>query len=163
MPLVQSQAAFLNWIRVMILPGHPKGVFDCRLAIGVNGSPAMKGMADGGHTDQATTNSNAESSVLFEEGVPNFREHTVALPSGRPGTIDVDGLTGTPGTGPGSDYALSVDALARREGMTVAEVQRWLREHQLRLHHYGGREMQLVPERLHGALAHQGSATEMRN
>jgi hypothetical protein len=46
--------------------------------------------------------------------------------------------------------------------MTFQECQQWLRDNNLRLHHYGGGEMQIVPERLHGALGHQGSATELR-
>jgi len=97
-------------------------------------------------------------SIPFREGVPDFTEYTVETPTGHPGTFEVEGLTGDST----SDYAAAVEQLAAQEGMTIQECQRWLRENRLHLHHYGGREMQIVPARLHGALAHQGSATEMR-
>jgi hypothetical protein len=96
-------------------------------------------------------------SVPFKEGVPDFTEYTVPTPSGQPGTVEVQGLTGDGR----SDYAATVQRLAAQEGMTPREVQQWLSSNNLRLHHFSGNEMQIVPERLHGALGHQGSRTEM--
>jgi hypothetical protein len=46
--------------------------------------------------------------------------------------------------------------------MTVPEVQQWLGENELRLHHFIGDEMQIVRNRLHGSLHHQGSASGKR-
>ena len=91
--------------------------------------------------------------------MPDFREHVVNTPSGRPGTFTVVGLTGDGRR----DYAAAVRQLAAQEGMTAGECQGWLRASALRLHHFSGDEMQIVPERLHGALGHQGSAVELRD
>jgi len=96
-------------------------------------------------------------SIPFREGVPDFTDYAFPTPSGEPGVFDVFGLTGD-----GADYSAAVEQLAAQEGMSFRECQEWLGENKLRLHHYGGDEIQIVPERLHGALGHQGSATEMR-
>jgi hypothetical protein len=97
-------------------------------------------------------------SVPFRDGVPDFTEYAVETPSGRPGTFRVKGLTGNGQ----EDYVASVQKLAAQEGMTPGECQQWLSENRLRLHHFSGDEMQIVPERLHGTLGHQGSAVELR-
>ena len=98
-------------------------------------------------------------SVLFVEGVPDFTEYAVETPSGQPGTFEVQGLTGDPY----DDYTNAISALAAQEGMLFQECHLWLTNNSLRLHHFSGNEMQIVPERLHGALGHQGSAVEMRS
>jgi len=97
-------------------------------------------------------------SIPFSEGVPDFRAYAVDTPSGQPGHFQVQGLTGNGR----ADYQAAVRALAVREGWTIRECQQWLRENNLRLHHFSGNEMQIVTERLHGALGHQGSAVELR-
>ena len=102
--------------------------------------------------------------VRFREGVPDFTGHLVETPSGHPGSIEVDGLTGnTRDTqlNP-SDRRLTIEALARREGCRYEDMERWLREAGLRLHHQAGDTMQIVPGPLHNALGHQGSATAKR-
>jgi hypothetical protein len=96
-------------------------------------------------------------SITFQEGTPDLADHAVQTPSGRPGVFEVNGLDGGPG-----DYAKAVQKLAAQEGMTARQAQQWLRDNSLRIHHYGGRMMQVVPERLHSGLAHQGSASELR-
>jgi hypothetical protein len=97
-------------------------------------------------------------SIPFREGVPDFSDYAFPTESGAPGVFDVSGLTGDGR----ADYSAAVAQLADQEGMTFRECQQWLSKNELRLHHYGGDEMQIVPERLHGALGHQGSATEKR-
>jgi hypothetical protein len=97
-------------------------------------------------------------SIPFREGVPDLTDYAVPTPSGKPGILEVEGLTGDPRL----DYAAAVNELAAREGMTPADCIEWLRKNGLRIHHYGGNEMQIVPKRLHSALKHQGSAVELR-
>ena len=101
----------------------------------------------------------AGDSIPFREGVPDFSDYAFPTPSGEPGVFDVFGLTGDAS----EDYNAAIEQLADQEGMTFRECQEWLSENNLRVHHYGGDEMQLVDERLHGALGHQGSATELRD
>jgi hypothetical protein len=73
--------------------------------------------------------------------VPDFTEYAFPTPSGEPGVFDVSGLTGNGR----ADYSAAVEQLASQEGMTFRECQEWLGENKLRLHHYGGDEMQIVP------------------
>lgn len=96
-------------------------------------------------------------SVLFREGVPDLREYSVKTPSGHPGTLEVQGLIGDGR----KDYWTTVEQLSKQEGITPAECQQWLRDNDLRLHHYSSNEMQIVPGRLHEELAHQGSRKEL--
>lgn len=72
--------------------------------------------------------------------------------------MEVPGLTGDPK----GDYNLAVSKIATDEGMSKAAVMRWLSENDLRIHHYKGNEMQLVPTDIH-AIAHQGGASGLRN
>jgi hypothetical protein len=104
-------------------------------------------------------------SVRFVHGVPDFTGHLVETPAGHPGEIEVHGLTGDPRDAvvEQTDRQLTIEALARREGCTVAEMEQWLRDQRLTLHHQAGDTMQVVPSRLHGALHHQGSASAMRD
>ena len=97
-------------------------------------------------------------SVQWREGVPDFTEHAVSTPSGRPGVLSVKSLDGDPA----EDRVRTMKQLAQQEGMTFREVEEWIRENDIRIHHFGGRDMQLVPGRLHDALAHNGGASELR-
>lgn len=97
--------------------------------------------------------------VPFHEGTPNFKQHAHRTPSGKPGTFEVSGLTGNPK----GDYRAALSKLAEQEGMTQKAVAKWLTENKLTIHHYKGSELQLVPSDLHGGLAHQGSASALRN
>ncbi len=96
-------------------------------------------------------------SVPFVEGTPDFTEFAPDTPAGNPGTLDVEGLTGDSA----ADRAATVKALAEREGMEPEAIEQWLSDNQLRLHHFGGKEMQAVPRRLH-ELFHEGGASELR-
>jgi hypothetical protein len=95
--------------------------------------------------------------IPFREGVPDFSQWAVQTPSGEKALLAVPGLSGKKG-----DTALVIKQLAKQEGMTEAAVERWLADNDLVIHHFGGDEVQIVPERLHGALHHQGGASELR-
>ncbi|MGH1506246.1 MAG: hypothetical protein ACRBI6_22035 [Acidimicrobiales bacterium] len=97
--------------------------------------------------------------IPFRDGIPDLSPWAVPTPTGHPGVVDVPGLTGTRGTAAGGDDALTVNRLAEESGLSPAEIVGWLRDNRLHLHHGGGRTMQVVTERLHGALAHQGQAS----
>jgi len=66
-----------------------------------------------------------------------------------------------------------VRAIAEDKGWTQVQVNDWLREQRLSLHHSGGtKEFQLIPWELHGnrraippelGLDHQGGAYDLRN
>ena len=94
--------------------------------------------------------------IPFREGVPDLSQWAVQTPSGRKGLLAVPGLSGK------GDTALAIKQLAKQEGMTEAAVRQWLDDNDLVIHHFGGDEVQIVPERLHGALHHQGGASELR-
>jgi hypothetical protein len=98
-----------------------------------------------------------EGSVPFRQGVPDFTEHAIETPAGNPGIIEVEGL----GHNRKYDVDLTIKSLAEREYLDEAAVKNWLKENRIDLHHFSGNEMQLVPERLHRALGHQGSWKEM--
>jgi hypothetical protein len=46
--------------------------------------------------------------------------------------------------------------------MTDRQVAEWRRDNGLTYHHFAGNQLQLVPQRVHAPLAHQGSASELR-
>lgn len=96
--------------------------------------------------------------IPFRQGVPDFRGFAHPMPSGRPGVFEVPGLTGNPK----GDYNAAVAHIAKQEGMSQSAVREWLDENSLRIHHYKGDEVQLVPGELH-KVAHQGGALELRN
>ena len=93
-------------------------------------------------------------SVLFRNGVPDLSHYAVTTPGGHPGTIDVPGLTLS---NRALDRMLTVEAIARRENWPVDQVYAWLAQGRFRLHHVQGTVMQIVPNRMHDALGHQGS------
>lgn len=95
--------------------------------------------------------------IPFQDGVPDLSSWAVQTPSGQRALLEVPGLSGGKG-----DAARVVEQLAKQEGMTKEAVERWLVDNDLRIHHFGGDEVQIVPERLHGALHHQGGASELR-
>ena len=97
-------------------------------------------------------------SIPFREGVPDLAEYARRLPSGESGTIDVEGLIGDARR----DFWLADGRAGEQCGMTSREFRQWRADNRLTWHHYGGGELQLVPQRLHGALHHVGSASEIR-
>jgi hypothetical protein len=96
-------------------------------------------------------------SIPFRDAVPDLTEFTVDTPAGGPGTIHVNGLNGGRG-----DFPLADAQLGQEAGMTEEQVRQWRQAHGLTYHHYAGDELQLVPQRIHAPLAHQGSASELR-
>ena len=96
-------------------------------------------------------------SIPFREGVPDLSSWAVQTPSGQRGLLEVPGLSGGKG-----DTDLVIEQLAKQEGMSEPAVKQWLADNDLRIHHFGGNEVQIVRERLHGALHHQGGSSELR-
>ncbi|HEX5117647.1 MAG TPA: HNH endonuclease [Pseudonocardiaceae bacterium] len=100
-------------------------------------------------------------SIRWREGVPDLSEHEVPPQFMRDGgSATLDGL---PLTGDYKiDNALGDQALANRFGMTPDQVTQWRQDNDYIYHHYSDNELQLVPGRVHRALPHQGSASELR-
>jgi hypothetical protein len=95
--------------------------------------------------------------IPFKEGTPDFTEYATETEAGHPGTIEVDGLTGNST----ADREATIQSLADREGIDYDQMEQWLSDNKQRLHHFGGKQMQIVPERLHSPF-HAGGATELR-
>jgi hypothetical protein len=95
--------------------------------------------------------------IPFKEGTPDFTEYATETEAGHPGTVEVDGLTGDSA----ADREATIQALADREGVDYEQMQQWLTDNRQRLHHFGGNEMQIVPEKLH-SIFHAGGASELR-
>lgn len=100
-------------------------------------------------------------SIRWREGVPDLSEHEVPpqfMRDGGPATLDGLPLTGDYKI----DNALGDQVLADRFGWTPAQVTQWRQDNDYLFHHYSDHELQLVPGRIHRALPHQGSASELR-
>lgn len=100
-------------------------------------------------------------SIRWREGVPDLTEHEVPpqfMRDGGSATLDGLPLTGDYKT----DNALGDQVLANRFGMTPDQVTQWRQDNDFIYHHYSDNELQLVPGRVHRALPHQGSASELR-
>jgi hypothetical protein len=95
--------------------------------------------------------------IPYRDGGADFGEFVVDTPGGQPGTIEVDGLTGKSG-----DFDLIDRYLAEESGMTPEQVKQWRQDNGLTYHHYGGRQIQIVPQRIHSSVPHSGSASELR-
>jgi hypothetical protein len=95
--------------------------------------------------------------IPFKEGTPDFTEYATETEAGHPGTVEVDGLTGDSA----ADREATIQALADREGVDYEQMEQWLADNRQRLHHFGGNEMQIVPEKLH-SIFHAGGASELR-
>lgn len=99
--------------------------------------------------------------IRWREGVPDLSEHEVPpqfMRDGGPATLDGLPLTRDRRL----DNALGDQALADRFGWTPDEVTQWRRDNDYIYHHYSDHELQLVPGRIHRALPHQGSASELQ-
>ena len=100
-------------------------------------------------------------SIRWREGVPDLSEHEVPpqlMRDGGPATLDGLPLTGDYKI----DNALGDQVLADRFGWTPDQVNQWRKDNDYVFHHYSDNELQLVPGRIHRALPHQGSASELR-
>lgn len=98
------------------------------------------------------------SVVQWKQGVPDFDDFAVAGPQGHPKSFEVTGMTGSPS----GDRRLMIDSIAETTGMSKRSVERWLRSNDVRLHHAGGNQVQIVPEPVH-RLHHSGGAAKLRN
>lgn len=98
-------------------------------------------------------------SILFRDGVPDLSEYAVNTPTGQRGILRFSRLRGG-----GSDFLLADQRLAAEAGADWdwQRVSQWRRENGLTYHHYSRDELQLVPQRIHAPLAHQGSSTELK-
>ena len=92
----------------------------------------------------------AGQGIAYVHGVPDYKQGDLVarLPSGRPGVTHVPGLTGQ---GDAFDFDHAVRHLARTEGMTEPELRQWLLDNDIKLHRFGGSEIQSVNGRLHRA------------
>jgi hypothetical protein len=97
-------------------------------------------------------------SILFRDGVPDLRQFVVDTPDGQEGLLEVAGLNGEWG----HDSHLIDAYLGARVRMTPEAVAGWRAENGLTYHHFAGRQVQIVPQRIHAPLAHSGSASELR-
>jgi hypothetical protein len=95
--------------------------------------------------------------VTFAEGVPDYSPFAMQTPAGSSGIFDVPGLTGVHGT----DQRLIRRFLAEQAGISRADVDRYLRVNDLRMHHFRGTTVQLVPAKIH-QLHHTGAAAALR-
>jgi hypothetical protein len=95
--------------------------------------------------------------IPYRDGGADFGEFTVEGPGGQPGTIEVEGLTGK-----SSDFRLIDEFLAEESGMTPEQVRQWRQDSGVTYHHYGGKQIQIVPQRIHSSVPHSGSASELR-
>ena len=96
--------------------------------------------------------------VPFRDGTPDFTKYAHARPDGKPGVFEVPGLTGDQK----GDTRKVIKHLADENGWTQREVKAWLAKNRLRVHHFKGNQVQLVPAQLH-KLAHQGGAKDLRD
>lgn len=97
------------------------------------------------------------TAILWRQGIPDFARFAVAGPKGLPGTFRVAGLNGEHG----ADRRLMLQYMAGQTDMSQRDVERWLRQNDVRLHHAGGNSVQIVPTRIH-ALHHSGGAQSIR-
>jgi len=90
--------------------------------------------------------------IRFVKGKPDFAPFVKNTPAGTSGVFEVPGLV--------FEHTKDADIirkyLAQEAGMTPNAVRKWLRQNKLSMHHFRGRIIQLVPERLHSALHHTG-------
>jgi len=56
-----------------------------------------------------------------------------------------------------ADARTTVQHLANESGLTPTQVQQWLAKQNVRMHHFRGSTMQLVPTSLHTQVHHTGS------
>ncbi len=93
------------------------------------------------------------TTVRFVNGTPDFGPQTIKTPAGTSGSFSVEELTYSRG----NDATATVRHLANESNMTPSQVRAWLREQDVRMHHFQGNVMQLVPTRLHQVVHHTGS------
>ncbi|MCP3880240.1 MAG: RHS repeat-associated core domain-containing protein, partial [Sulfitobacter sp.] len=101
--------------------------------------------------DPARWDMSPGASVPFVNGTPDFSSFVPTTPGGGPGSIDVPGLTGNRYT----DALLAIEKVAERDGLASPDVQAWIRNEKLQLHHFEC-TIQFVPAATH-RIAHQGS------
>jgi RHS repeat-associated protein len=97
------------------------------------------------------------TAVRFVEGVPDYSPFVRPTPAGTSGVFEVPGLTGVHAT----DQPLIRAFLADQARISEAAVTRYLRANDLRIHHFRGSTVQLVPENIH-QLHHTGGAAALR-
>ena len=95
--------------------------------------------------------------VRFVDGVADYSPFAESTPAGTPGVFDVPGLTGVHAT----DQPLIRTFLAEQAGLSLGQVNRYLRANNLRMHHFKGITVQLVPANIH-QLHHTGGAAALR-
>jgi hypothetical protein len=92
----------------------------------------------------------AGQGIAYVHGVPDYKQGDLVarLPSGRPGVVQIPGLDGAFGE---NDFDQAVRHLALAEEMSEPEMRQWLVDNDIKLHHFGGSEVQAVNGRLHRA------------
>jgi hypothetical protein len=113
-----------------------------------------------GNSEFILTNATAESvgvalgsAVRFINGAPYFGSYALLTPAGSPGSFSVKGLIYEHA----ADARTTIRHLANEAGMTPAEVISWLAAQDVRMHHFEGNTMQLVPTSLHTGIHYTGS------
>lgn len=96
--------------------------------------------------------------IPFRGGIPDFARFAVPLPNGSPGVFLVPGLKGDHKI----DLKLIRDRIAEMAGISRAEVVRWQRMNDVRLHHFEGEIVQSPPNSIH-QVHHTGGAAAIRN
>ena len=92
------------------------------------------------------------SKVTFRNGVPDYSSSAISTPAGNPGSFTVDGLTYKRS----ADRRIVIRHLAKESKMTTQQVEKWLSDNKIHIHHYRDDIIQLVPQDLHTHVHHTG-------
>jgi hypothetical protein len=93
------------------------------------------------------------TSIKFVEGSPDFSPFVKPTPAGTNGSFSVEGLV----YDHAKDARTIVKQLANESGMTQKAVRKQLAKQDVRMHHFKGDVIQLVPTKLHTGIHHTGS------
>ncbi|MEC3906116.1 RHS repeat-associated core domain-containing protein [Tamlana sp. 2201CG12-4] len=149
-PLAQTKG--FNTNRVISITTANKA-----LAFNIKNTPINKGTWSGNRgnstwhsSDPKVTAITKGKGIVYKDGRADFGPYAVD-------SFQAKGLNG----GSGDRYKM-LSAFAKRYKMTIKAAQQELSESNLKLHHSGGQNVQLVPGELHG-LPHTGGAFDLRN